>query len=88
MTLKVGGKEPFGIKIMNNFYIKTDLHADMVEYRYNPKVTHEAYNWKNWVPKVTDIQVVTDLPKEVKMAIRREIYEDILASEQRGKPNE
>ncbi len=71
-----------GYNKMNKFYIKSEHHTEDVAYRFNPNVWHEVTNWKTYKVKVTDIQIVSDLPKDVKMLIRREVFEDILASEQ------
>lgn len=67
---------------LNKFYIKSEHHTEDVAYRFNPNVWHEVTNWKTYKVKVTDIQIVSDVPKDVKMLIRREVFEDILASEQ------
>ena len=73
------------VMTLNKFYIKSEHHTEDVAYRFNPNVWHEVTNWKTYKVKVTDIQIVSDVPKDVKMLIRREVFEDILASEQKEK---
>ena len=66
---------------MNTFYITTEYHTDSVEYGFQDQVIHQAYNWKTWMPKVSDIKVKTKLDKDVKVLVRREIHQDILECE-------
>jgi len=66
---------------LNSFYINTEHHQEPVEYGFQDAVIHEANNWKTWVPKISDIKVITKLDKDVKVLVRREIHQDILECE-------
>ena len=37
--------------------------------------------WKTWKPKISDIEIISDLPGAIKSKVRKELYEGIMQDE-------
>ena len=54
----------------------TDIDGDVWEYELHT-TPPEAMYWKNYKIKLSDIKVISDVHKEIKKRIRKEILKDI-----------
>ena len=61
-----------------SFHFETDLHPDLVRWRYTDEADHAANYHKTFKPKLSDLIIETKLPRELKTEIRRELLADIL----------
>ncbi len=61
-----------------SFHFETDLHPDLVRWRYTDEADHAANYHKTFKPKLSDLIIETKLPREIKTEIRRELLADIL----------
>ena len=61
-----------------SFHFETDLHTDLVQWRYTDEADHAANVHKTFKPKVSDLVIETKLDGKLKTQIRRELLEDIL----------
>jgi len=64
-----------------SFHFETDLHPDLVRWRYTDEADHAANYHKTFKPKLSDLIIETKLPREIKTEIRRELLADILNRE-------
>ena len=64
-----------------SFHFETDLHPDLVRWRYTDEADHAANYHKTFKPKLSDLIIETKLPREIKTEIRREFLADILNRE-------
>ncbi len=64
-----------------SFHFETDLHPDLVRWRYTDEADHAANVHKTFKPKVSDLVIETKLDGKLKTQIRRELLEDILKEE-------
>ena len=61
-----------------SFHFESDLHPDLVRWRYTDEADHAANVHKTFKPKLSDLVIETKLPRELKTEIRRELLADIL----------
>ena len=61
-----------------SFHFESDLHPDLVRWRYTDEADYAANVHKTFKPKVSDLVIETKLPRELKTEIRRELLADIL----------
>jgi len=66
-------KAPYEDAIKYSFYFETDLHPEMVRWRYKDEAVHAAYCHRTYKPKLSDLVIETKLPKDLKLQIRREL---------------
>ena len=64
-----------------SFHFETDLHPDLVRWRYTDEADHAANYHKTFKPKLSDLIIETKLPREIKTEIRRQLLADILNRE-------
>ena len=60
------------------FLFESDLHPDLVRWRYTDEAIHAANAHKTFKPKLSDLVIETKLDSKLKTQIRRELLEDIL----------
>jgi len=65
-----------------SFHFETDLHPDLVGWRYTDEADHGANVHKTFKPKVSDLVIETKLDGKLKTQIRRELFEDILKEDE------
>ena len=65
-----------------SFHFETDLHPDLVRWRYIDEADHAANVHKTFKPKVSDLVIETKLDGKLKTQIRRELLEDILKEDE------
>ena len=65
-----------------SFHFETDLHPDLVRWRYTDEADHAANYHKTFKPKLSDLIIETKLPREIKTEIRRELLADILKEDE------
>jgi len=65
-----------------SFHFETDLHPDLVRWRYTDEADHAANVHKTFKPKVSDLVIETKLDGKLKTQIRRELFEDILKEDE------
>ena len=65
-----------------SFHFESDLHADLVRWRYTDEADHAANVHKTFKPKVSDLVIETKLDGKLKTQIRRELLEDILKEDE------
>ena len=56
-----------------SFHFESDLHPDLVRWRYTDEADHAANVHKTFMPKLSDLVIETKLPRELKNEIRREL---------------
>ena len=56
-----------------SFLFESDLHPDLVRWRYTDEANHAANYHKTYKPKLSDLVIETKLPKDLKLQIRREL---------------
>ena len=61
-----------------SFHFESDLHPDLVRWRYTDEADHAANVHRTFKPKLSDLVIETKLPRELKTEIRRELLADIL----------
>ena len=64
------------------FHFESDLHPDLVRWRYTDEADHAANVHKTFKPKLSDLVIETKLRRELKTEIRRELLEDILKEDE------
>ena len=64
-----------------SFHFESDLHPDLVRWRYTDEADHAANVHKTFKPKLSDLIILTKLPKQLSRDIRRELLADILNQE-------
>jgi len=64
------------------FLFKSDLHPDLVRWRYTDEASHAANYHKTYKPKLSDLVIETRLDGKLKTQIRRELFEDILKEDE------
>ncbi len=64
-----------------SFYYKSDLYDEEVRYRWKKEYDHEANHHKTYKPKLSHLEIISEVPKELRAEIRKEIYEDIMQAE-------
>ena len=64
-----------------SFLFESDLHPDLVRWRYTDEASHAANAHKTFKPKLSDLVIETKLDGKLKTQIRRELLEDILKEE-------
>ena len=64
------------------FHFESDLHPDLVRWRYTDEADHAANVHKTFKPKLSDLVIETKLPRELKTEIRRELLADILKEDE------
>jgi hypothetical protein len=67
--------------IKYSFYFETDLHPEMVRWRYKDEAVHAAFCHRTYKPKLSDLVIETKLPKDLKLQIRRELLESMQEEE-------
>jgi hypothetical protein len=65
-----------------SFLFESDLHPDLVRWRYTDEADHAANAHKTFKPKLSDLVIETKLPRELKTEIRRELLADILKEDE------
>jgi hypothetical protein len=65
-----------------SFHFETDLHPDLVRWRYKDDADHAANVHKTFKPKLSDLVIETKLDGKLKTQIRRELLEDILKEDE------
>lgn len=65
-----------------SFHFESDLHPDLVRWRYTDEADHAANVHKTFKPKLSDLVIETKLPRELKTEIRRELLADILKEDE------
>ena len=65
-----------------SFHFESDLHPDLVRWRYTDEASHAANVHKTFKPKLSDLVIETKLPRELKTEIRRELLADILKEDE------
>ena len=65
-----------------SFHFESDLHPDLVRWRYTDEADHAANVHKTFKPKLSDLVIETKLSRELKTEIRRELLEDILKEDE------
>jgi hypothetical protein len=65
-----------------SFYFESDLHPDLVRWRYTDEADHAANVHKTFKPKLSDLVIETKLARELKTEIRRELLADILKEDE------
>ena len=65
-----------------SFHFETDLHPDLVRWRYTDEAFHAANAHKTFKPKLSDLVIETKLDGKLKTQIRRELLEDILKEDE------
>jgi len=66
-----------------NFYFKSDHYEDLIIWDWSEDSQHKAWKWSkgSWKPKESDLVIKTQLPEDLFPKIKKELYEDIMASE-------
>ena len=65
-----------------SFHFESDLHPDLVRWRYTDEANHAANYHKTYKPKLSDLVIETKLDGKLKTQIRRELLEDILKEDE------
>ena len=65
-----------------SFHFESDLHPDLVRWRYTDEADHAANVHKTFKPKLSDLVIETKLSRELKTEIRRELLADILKEDE------
>ena len=64
-----------------SFYFKSEIHPEWIRWRWKDECDHEANKHKTFKPKISDLKILSEVPKELKTEIRRELYNDIVECE-------
>ena len=67
--------------LLYSFYFKSELHPEEIRWRWKDESAHEANKHKTWKPKISDLKILSEVPKELRTEIRRELYNDIVECE-------
>ena len=65
-----------------SFHFESDLHPDLVRWRYTDEADYAANVHKTFKPKLSDLVIETKLDGKLKTQIRRELLEDILKEDE------
>ena len=63
------------------FHFQSELHPEEIRWRYTDEADHAANVHKTFKPKVSDLIILTKLPKQLSRDIRHELLADILNQE-------
>jgi len=61
-----------------SFHFQSDLHPEEIHWRYTDEADHAANVHKTFKPKVSDLIILTKLPRQLSREIRQELLADIL----------
>jgi len=61
-----------------SFHFQSELHPEVIRWRYTDEADHAANYHKTFKPKESDLIILTKLPKQLSRDIRRELLADIL----------
>ena len=64
-----------------SFHFQSELHPEEIRWRYTDEADHAAHFHKTFTPKVSDLGILTKLPKQLSRDIRHELLADILNQE-------
>ena len=64
-----------------SFHFQSELHPEEIRWRYTDEADHAANFHKTFKPKVSDLVILTKLPKQLSRDIRHELLADILNQE-------
>jgi len=64
-----------------SFHFQSELHPEEIHWRYTDEADHAANYHKTFKPKVSDLIILTKLPKQLSRDIRHELLADILNQE-------
>ena len=64
-----------------SFHFQSELHPEVIRWRYTDEADHAANFHKTVKPKVSDLVILTKLPKQLSRDIRHELLADILNQE-------
>jgi len=64
-----------------SFYFKSELHPEEIRWRWKDERDHEVNKHKTFKPKISDLKILSEVPKELRTEIRRELYNDIVECE-------
>jgi len=64
-----------------SFYFKSELHTEEIRWRWTDECDDEANKHKTFKPKISDLKILSEVPKELRTEIRRELYNDIVECE-------
>ena len=65
----------------DSFHFQSELHPEEIRWRYTDEADHAANFHKTFKPKVSDLVILTKLPKQLSRDIRHELLADILNQE-------
>lgn len=61
-----------------SFHFQSDLYPEEIHWRYTDEADHAANVHKTFKPKVSDLIILTKLPRQLSREIRQELLADIL----------
>ena len=61
-----------------SFHFQSDLHPEEIHWRYTDEADHAPNVHKTFKPKVSDLIILTKLPRQLSREIRQELLADIL----------
>ena len=60
-----------------SFHFQSELHPEEIRWRYTDEADHAANFHKTFKPKVSDLIILTKLPKQLSRDIHDELFADI-----------
>ena len=64
-----------------SFPFQSEGHPEEIRWRYTDEANHAANVHKTFMPKLSDLVILTKLPKQLSRDIRHELLADILNQE-------